>query len=230
MTWRETPRAQAATFKRRYRCDDCGLVFDSHHRSQDEPVPPCPRCPAETPAPSYMPPMPALNTTKSKAIDLAQKMAEEDYGLTDINDNQRAGDIAFKAPAPMSTAEREAEIRAMVERDAQIAAPLPHGPVMQDGSRGTVDAETRNVLVDPALQKENFWQGNAGGSAEQTVGNSAVAAEASRQAARDGVDPVGILERGRKEGNMPLRLNVVGAETEVPPALAEAQARRGAMP
>lgn len=231
MAWKETPRSQATLLRRRYRCEDCNLVFDARHESADEPPPPCPRCPPESAAePAYIAPMPALNTTKAKAIDLAQQMAEEDYGLTDINDNQRAGDIAYKPPPPMSTAEREREIREMVEREAQVAASLPTGLIMPDGSRGVVSEEQRNVLVDPSMQAANYWQGNAGGFAEQTVGDSATAAAASAAAREQGVDPVGILERGRKEGNMPMRLNVVGRETEIPPALAAAQARRGAMP
>lgn len=230
MTWKETPRAAATLLRRRYKCGDCGHVFDCRHASADEPPPPCPACPVTAAAsgqlPAYVAPMPGINGSKSKAIDLAQQMAEEDYGLTDINDNQRTGDMAFKGPETLSTADREKQLREMVEYESQTAnsvnAPLPTGPTAPDG--------TRNVLVDPALQKENYWQGNAGGTAEQTVGSSQIAAEASRVAAAQGVDPVGILERGRKEGNMPLRFKVVGAETDIPPALAEAQAKRGAFP
>lgn len=231
MPWKETPRAAATLLRRRYQCEECKWVFEARHASTDEPPPPCPICPppaadATASVPSYVAPMPGINTTKSKAIDLAQQIAEEDYGLTDIRDNQRVGDIAIKGEAAMSTSEREAAIREMVQYEQQthaaVAAPLPTGPTAPDG--------TRNVLVDPALQKDNYWQGNAGGTAETTVGSTEIAAHASREAAAQGVDPVGILERGRKTGNMPLRLRVVGAETELPAPLAEAQAKRGAMP
>jgi hypothetical protein len=232
MTWKMTPRAAAVMIRRRYLCDVCNHTFEMRHQSEDEPMPDCPNCVALGAAAAagggvtYVAPMPAIGTVKGKAIDLAQKMAEEDYGLSDMNDNQRAGDIAYKGPAPMQTAEAEAALRQIMEASAQMgpAAPLPQGPVAPDG--------TRQLLVDRALQKDNYWQGSQGGSAETTVGQQAAAKAASQAAARDGVDPVGILEQGRLSGNMPFRVNAVSAVpmSDLPQPLQEAQAKRGALP
>lgn len=224
MAWKDN--STHILIRRKYRCDVCEHIFEARHESPDEPPPDCPACVQLGQAvgqPLYIPPMPGIGTTKGKAIDLAQQMAEEDYGLTDMNDNQRAGDIAFKGPAPMQTAESDQLIHTMAQYAAQTgAAPLPEGPRAPDG--------TRQVLVDPALQAQNYWQGNAGGSAEGTVGQGAAAKAASDAAKAQGIDPVGILEAGRQSGNMPLRLNVMGAENDIPAPLAEAQAKRGAMP
>lgn len=214
--------------RRRYHCDACNFTWEVRLDNPDEPTPDCPRCVAAgaTGGVAYVPPMPALGTTKGKAIDLAQRIAEEDYGMTDMNDNQRAGDIAFKGPAPMQTAEAEKQLREMMEYQAQMgpAAPLPDGPTAPDG--------TRQLLVDKQLQKENYWQGSAGGSAETTVGQAEAARAASDAARRQGVDPVGILEQGRSSGNMPFRVNAVGAvpTQDLPQPLQQAQANRGTMP
>lgn len=193
--------------RRRYQCD-CGHVFEMRHKSADEPMPDCPKCVEAGQAAvgmTWVPPRPAIGTTKGKAIDLAQQIAEEDYGLTDFNDNQRAGDIAFKPPAPMQTAEREATIRELMEAGVPQELPKEH----QD-------------------KVENYWQGNAGGAAEQTIATQQVGREASDAARRDGVDPIGLLEQGRTSGNMPFRLNVA-AQADVPPELAKAQAAGGAI-
>lgn len=230
MAWKETERAAATLIRRRYQCDVCEHVFEDRVTSSDAPLPDCPRCPragsASAPLPgtglTWRAPMPGLLTTKSKAIDYTQKMAEEVYGLTDMNDNQRAGDIAYKGPAPMSTSEQEAAIRQMVEAAAQIAAPLPSGPLAPDG--------TRQILVDPALQRDNFWNGAAGGAAQTTIATEEVYKPAAAAARAQGVEPLSILEQGRQSGSMPMRIEVVGAETDIPQALVEAQARTQANP
>jgi hypothetical protein len=234
MAWKDN--TAHIKIRRRYRCDVCEHVFDVRHEREDEPPPPCPACVAvgqTEGAPTYIPPMPALGTTKGKAIDLAQKMAEEDFGLTDFNDNQRVGDIAVKAAAPMQTAERDEAVRQMLAwqaaQDAQVAMPLPHEPVLADGSRAQVAEKDRNALVDPHLQAANYWQGNAGAT-DHTIGQAAVAKSASQAAAAEGLDPIGILERGRQSGSMPMRFNVMGREDSIPAELQQAQANRGAMP
>jgi hypothetical protein len=47
---------------------------------------------------------------------MTQKVIEQDFGLTDFNDNQREGDIAFKAPTKTAA---EREIVARLEHDAK---------------------------------------------------------------------------------------------------------------
>ena len=96
---------------RTYRCPDCQYQFDKFHGSREEAYPDCPACAGEV---VWQPTSIAIRTHKSAAVDIAQQMAEQDYGLTDINDNQRAGDIAAKAPSPIQTSEAEAIIRAQL--------------------------------------------------------------------------------------------------------------------
>lgn len=203
MAWKETPRAQAARIRRTYRCADCRYEFKWVHESAEEPLPECPMCVAAAAAANvplvaapvaYVPPLVAINGDKSRAIDAAQQMAEQQFGLTDFNDNQRAGDIAFKGPAPMQTAEREQLVREMVQ------AGLPdHLPVAQQEAAA------------------NYWQGQLGAATtEATIGQQSVAAQASQAAASMGVDPVGILEKGRETGSMRPRYDVVASTTAEP--------------
>jgi hypothetical protein len=196
MAWKETARAAITMLRRTYKCD-AGHQFVHRTADPNEPAPPCPGCPppipsAPGPVVAWVPPLPALGTTKGKAIDLAQKIAEEDYGLTDFNDNQRAGDIAYKPPAPMQTAEREAAIREMMQAGVPEALPME------------------------AQQKvQNFWQGSAGATSDTIVGDGSIAKAASQEAAAQGVDPVGILERGRSSGMMgPMPMNVMASCTK----------------
>lgn len=193
MAWRETERAKAVQVRRIYRCTDCGHEFRWIHADETEDPPGCPVCVAgaEKP-PAFVPPMPALLTVKSKAIDYTQAMVEQDYGLTDFNDNMRAGDIAYKGPAPMHTAEREALTREMVAAGVPDHVPMEH----------------REAAA-------NFWQGNTG-QAASTLGSMTVAAQASAAAKAQGVDPVGMLESASKSGNMPLKLNVVASSDAKP--------------
>lgn len=238
MAWKETERAAATMIRRRYQCDVCGHVFEDRVASAEAALPDCPKCPkparAGAPLPgtglTWQAPMPGLLTTKAKAIDYTQKMAEEVYGLTDMNDNQRAGDIAYKGPPPMSTSEQEAAIRAMVEASAQIAQPIPPGPLLADGRRGIVAEENRHLLVDPNAQVANFFQGNQGSTGTTIAGDGTAAKMASQQAKAMGVDPVGILEQGRASGSMPFKVDAVGVENNIPDALKAGQAATAANP
>ena len=184
MAWRETERSKAVVVRSRYRCTDCGHEFVWRHEGEnDDPV--CPMCPAEVaegpsekPKVEWQPPRPAIGTVKSRAIDYTQAMVEQQFGLPDFNDNQRVGDIGYKPPPPMQTAERESAMREMLE------AGIPE--------------ETSKQITDAAA---NFWQGNMGGaSTEQTLGQQGVAAQASAAAKAAGVDPIGMLEAGREKG------------------------------
>lgn len=212
MAWKETARAAAVAPRRKFRCTDCETVFED--RSEDpNHIPDCPTCPpaAAAQVPTYLPPKPGVLTFRSKAIDYTQRMAEQDYGLTNFSDNQRAGDIAYKGPAPMQGAEADREIRQWMEASQAIATQLPAGP---SGAAPPAPGEQPTMLRDPAAQVANFWQGHAGSQvAEQSIAANGVAAQASREAKAQGVDPVGILERGRETGSMPFKLNVVGSCT-----------------
>lgn len=81
-----------------YRCRDCGAVFEHLKMHLEDADPGCPVCAARTDA---MPARVNIKTNKSRAIDITQRIAEEDYGMTNMRDNLREGDIAaYDPPAP----------------------------------------------------------------------------------------------------------------------------------
>lgn len=225
MAWKDN--TAHILIRRRYHCDVCDLIFDMRHESEDEPMPDCPKCIADGQAAAskieWVPPLPAIGTNKGKAIDLAQEIAEQDYGMTNMRDNQRPGDTAFLPDAPMQTAEAEKQMREILEASQALATQVPE-PLGQPAPDGT-----RNWITDRHAQVDNFFQGNMGGGAEGTIGQGEAAKAASAAALADGIDPVGLLERGRQTGNMPLRLNVHGAvpSKDLPEQLQQAQAARG---
>lgn len=103
------------------RCRGCGAKFRFYAESMDEPMPDCPLCGVAEEAPevppSQQPPaLVAITTNKSRAVDLAQKIAEEDYGLTNMQDSLRDGDVA----APRLTKEQRElkEVSETMERAA----------------------------------------------------------------------------------------------------------------
>ena len=96
---------------RTYRCNDCQELFEVTCESSDG-DPDCPFCAREL---VWQPKSFAITTTKSKAVDVTQQIMEEDYGLTDFNDNMREGDIAAKTPV-RPRAEREAIEQARLAR------------------------------------------------------------------------------------------------------------------
>lgn len=215
MAWKETARAAAVMYRRRYRCGDCDKTFDQRVADQNDPPPECPYCPKVTaaltpagPVIAWVAPLPALGTNKGRAIDLAQKMAEEDYGLTDMNDNQRAGDIAAKVAAPMTGPQADTAIREWMEMSQAVATQMPAGVPPAPGAEPT-------LLNDPRKQAENYWQGHQGtAAADQSIGQGTVASQASKAQRDMGIDAVGILEHGRASGMMQPRLNVVASVTE----------------
>lgn len=184
-----TERAQRALIRRTYRCDECSYEFRWTHASADEPYPDCPRCAAVGPA--YQPPMPAIVGNKAKAIDIAQKIGEE-MGLTDMNDNMRPGDIAAKGPAPIQAAEREAITRELIEA-------------------GVAEQQAAQVANPGAT---SFWQGSMGAGSPSPTGGGSIsdtAKVASAEQKSQGVDAVGLLEKGRETGSMKMKFNVMGS-------------------
>lgn len=101
---------------RTYRCEDCGDTFDVTCESNDG-DPDCPFCSKVL---AWQPERFSIGTNKSRALDVTQQIIEQDYGLSDLNDNLREGDIAAKGPAPLTTSQVEAENRAMAEAAQQL--------------------------------------------------------------------------------------------------------------
>lgn len=117
---------------RTYRCTDCEHEFKHFHMDREEPAPPCPNCAVGGLV--KVPGLFSIGTNKGRAIDYAQKMAEEDYGLTNMRDNMRPGDVAAMGPPPEQTAEREAreqqvaELTRAVQAEAAAAGIAPPVP------------------------------------------------------------------------------------------------------
>lgn len=91
--------------RRTYGCPQCAYRWSVLHMSKNEPTPRCPQCAERgykelsAPAISRGAPQPtgvSIPQNRSKREDLAVRLALEDTGHTDINTQQRAGDIAVK--------------------------------------------------------------------------------------------------------------------------------------
>lgn len=84
-------------YVRVYRCPDCNHKWKTEsHLGFLEPD--CPSCGFHPdPVPQRVC-MPAIVGTKSKAVDFAQQVAEEDFGLTNMRDNAKEGETAFIPP------------------------------------------------------------------------------------------------------------------------------------
>lgn len=179
MAYRLTARAAASPNRFTLRCPDCGTTF--RLTSHDDTPPPleCPVCAQQA---VYEPPKPGLLTVKSKAMDIAQTIAEEDYGLTDIRDNQRQGDVAAVGPAPMQTAEREAVIRELVEA-------------------GVAEQTAAAVGQDKQQQVQSFWQAGGGLLGDQNA-TKTVAAAGAAEAKALGSDPLDMIVS--KDGSTPM--------------------------
>jgi hypothetical protein len=87
---------------RTYECGECGSRFDKLHFDRADPAPPCPGCAALSAKQTQVPGGFAIKSDKSRAVDITQKICEEDYGMSDMNDRQREGDLAFKTPSHLT--------------------------------------------------------------------------------------------------------------------------------
>lgn len=185
-----TKRAQAARVRRTYSCSDCGLQWIVLHENMHEPVPDCPTCAVKA---EWAVPLPGVLTTKSKAIDIAQDVAERDFGLTNMRDNSRPGDIAYMGPSPVQTAERDALTQQMAEMARAV-----------ENEGGQVAPE-----VKMAMGEGNFW--TAGQAALPNMGNMiANASPATLQQQQEGTGAIGLLEKARSEGMLRPMNAVVG--------------------
>lgn len=173
---------------RSYRCTDCGTQFTHFHLGRDEPYPECPACPkAETPKPAeWVPQGFAITTNRSRAIDYTQQMAETQFGLTNIKDNLRAGDVAAPSAPQMTTSEREQITQIMKEAHEQAHAPAAPTP--------------------PEIPLQNFW---AQAGAAPLDGQAAAAAPGAAEARASGLDAVSLVEKARAGGGGGMKLQVV---------------------
>lgn len=167
---------------RKYLCDDCTGEFTRLHWDREEPVPECPYCASATAR--NIPGTFSITGVKAKAIDIAQQIAEEDYGLTNMRDNLREGDIAAMGPSAPQTAEREEIVREMQGAFGDAA--------------GTPEHLERNI--------QEFWHTGTPSSIppEAQAARDMKVAEAraaSAVARTDGADPIELLHKAEKAAN-----------------------------
>jgi hypothetical protein len=171
--------------RRTYQCLDCQEIFEVEHASGNEPDAKCPYCvvPME-----WRPQGFAIKTNASRAMDYTQQVLEQDYGVTNINDRQREGDVAAISPA---------ETRAQRDEKAQLAEQVRQA------------ANASATPSDPAMNKalKSFW--GAGGQVQVNPARALQDAKQGPQAA----NPMRLLHRGLESGAVgdPLKnANIIG--------------------
>lgn len=172
---------------RTYQCNECNWQFEVQCESGDDGDPPCPECEKIL---QWVPGMFHVKTDKSRAIDYTQKVVEEDFGLTDLNDRNREGDVAYRAPPAPSAVEREKVERQIREYVAQSTAPVPAPSQPQSAPAA-------------APLNANFW------GAQPTGGIQAnpIAAQTMIAGVRQGPqfpdrNPMKLLQQGIKSGHL----------------------------
>ena len=182
--------APPAIIRRRLRCTDCEHVFEVRVERREDPLPECPMC---TQASAALPSMPAVRASpearaKVDAVEMAWKMAQEDYGMTDMRDHVKPGDVVAKGPAPMQTAERQS----IQQEIAELVGP----------------AAAEQLNPDQQLQVQDFWKGPTQAPAVGAEQMGAARA-ASQDAVAAGVDALSVLEKGKVSGTMAPRDQVL---------------------
>lgn len=175
---------------RTYGCDTCGETFEVTLDNSDAPEPDCPYC--RDVVLQWRPGMFNVKTNKSRAMDIAQDIAEKDYGLTNMRDNMREGDIA----AVMPTAPKTADVDAIMQVQQEIAAQT--GQVMNE--------EQKRAAA-------GFWAGGAAKAAAmpptQALG---IARGAAKEADAMGANPMKLLHAAGKKGHLPNNYRIVARD------------------
>lgn len=180
---------------RTYRCKTCEHTWDVFHASSDDPIPECPHCDGRA---DWQPGGFAIKGHASKAGDMAQQMLVDDYGLdpSTINDRQREGDTAYKAPA---------ESREV--RDARAQLSEINRAAMNEAQKAGTPV---NLPTNPA------WGGQVAKVAPQHAQLIAGAKNATQLANREGVNPMLMLQQATKAGAAPSNLRVMTDTGEKP--------------
>lgn len=136
---------------RTYQCNDCKETFEVTCGA-DDPDPDCPGCSVVM---EWRPQKFSIGgSVTSKAVDLTQKVLEEDYGMTDFKDNQREGDVAFKEK-PRTADERHAieKMEADAKEYAKASQLSPGARDFWGGARGGAPANiVASVMADVKSQ------------------------------------------------------------------------------
>ncbi len=111
----------AHLYKTTFNCTSCGNRWSVIDKEKTTEIPACPQCQTlkqyeirevvgGTPdAPARVGPI--IGSNKSKAVDAVYRMAEQDYGMTDMKDNLRPGDIAYKMPTEQVSPEMQQQLQ-----------------------------------------------------------------------------------------------------------------------
>jgi len=179
---------------RTYLCDDCGYEFKKFHMDRNEPAPDCEMCAQVT---HSIPGRFNITGVKAKAIDMVQKMVEEDYGMTNMRDNGREGDIAAMGPSQVQTAEAEQLTRQMMEAQPQLApeqAAMVNTFWKTSMTPGSQPQSQGGLNISPEAQRDMLLQ------------QGAVAAQA---ASGMGADPIGLIHEAGKKGMARTNLEIL---------------------
>lgn len=168
---------------RTYLCQDCGERFEITLESGNDGDPDCPYCARVL---QWTPTKFAISTNKSKALDLTQKIVEEDYGLTNLKDNLREGDVAAMTPVK-TTADREAD--EALQRDLR-------------------DLATNSERMHPAAR--TFFGGAQGGPFGQNLNVQSVIQNAKGSVPADR-NPMALLAEAGKRGQLPINYKLLAA-------------------
>lgn len=172
---------------RTFGCEDCGLEFELT-QNMDEGAPDCPRCCVVL---EWRPTSFNVTTTKSRAVDVTQQILEQDFGMSNINDRQREGDIAAMPTATATGAQIDAEIRTVSEYAQQTTGAPP--------------------LTQPqAEMAKAFWGG--GQTPLQSVPAAEILSNAKASTALanlEGTNPMKLLHDAGKKGLLKTPINVV---------------------
>lgn len=186
--------------RRTYACDECGIEW-VEWVTRDAPVPECFKC---TLAARNAIGAPPTLGTHSQAVDIAWETAQA-MGMTDMNDNQRVGDIAFKPPSGPTAAEMDAMAQASAEMAREMDVPRL-SEVPQVGMNG----QPVQGGLTQAQMGAGFWGGGAGSPmSPQAAGALVQSAQVGASIARrEGADPIAMLHQKRR----PLRVDVVASD------------------
>jgi hypothetical protein len=179
---------------RTYQCEDCGLQFEIELESGNDPDPDCPDCSKVL---DWVPGLFAIGTVKSRAVDFTQKVIEEDFGLTNLNDGNREGDVAFKPAAEMQTAERENIEQAVREFVRETTQPVPT-------PTGNLPPQAQAAPVG-----QNFWGASPAGIAANPVPASLMLAGAKTGPQFPDYHPMKLLQEGIKSGHLQTKARII---------------------
>ena len=171
-------------------CSVCGVIVEAWLNSGNDPNPPCPQgCVPET---EWKPGQVNIIGHKAKAIDITQKIIEEDFGVTNFSDRQREGDQAYITP-PETREERDTQ--EFVNDQVRKALNTPGVEAAMKENNPTAAAALKNPNLAP--QMKGFW--GPAGAAPLAV-QSAMAGAKSGPAADN--NAMSILHRGLESGEI----------------------------